>query len=170
MCTQNRKLPNSLRSNNQLFFQVGFIGGICLPCYDLMVQVLPETFPMQKQCQSNLDTWKQKAEKRKRDLFEGKQKEEDVEVKKEETEEEEESGAEVAIDVFDDDDTKNEEEEPIEENPEQDIVESSVAVEVTEAPDEPLEDEEVKETVSKRCTETLMSNERNFFQNQRLEF
>ena len=27
-------------------FQVGFLVGICLPCYELMAQVLPETQPM----------------------------------------------------------------------------------------------------------------------------
>ena len=44
----------------------GFIGGICLPCYDLLVQVLPGTEPMQSQCKTNLETWKRKSEQRKR--------------------------------------------------------------------------------------------------------
>lgn len=48
-------------------FQVGFIGGICLPCYDLLVQVLPGTSPMKKQCVENLGTWKHLSEERKKE-------------------------------------------------------------------------------------------------------
>ena len=43
-------------------FQVGFIGGICLPCYDLLEQVLPSTGPMKEQCAYNLQVWKRKSE------------------------------------------------------------------------------------------------------------
>ena len=48
--------------------QVGFIGGICLPCYDLLVQVLPATAPMQENCKDNLNIWKEKADERRREL------------------------------------------------------------------------------------------------------
>ena len=48
--------------------QVGFIGGICLPCYDLLVQVLPATGPMQQNCKDNLNTWKDKADERRREM------------------------------------------------------------------------------------------------------
>ncbi|XP_071744727.1 probable 3',5'-cyclic phosphodiesterase pde-5 isoform X1 [Lepeophtheirus salmonis] len=41
--------------------QVGFIGGICLPCYELMSQVIPTTSPMMVQCKRNLEDWKKKA-------------------------------------------------------------------------------------------------------------
>ena len=60
--------------------KVGFIGGICLPCYDLLVQVLPGTAPMKSQCEANLGTWKQLSEERK------KQKEEQAEAEKKEKE------------------------------------------------------------------------------------
>jgi cAMP and cAMP-inhibited cGMP 3',5'-cyclic phosphodiesterase 10 len=46
---------------------VGFIGGICLPCYDLLASVLPNTARMQQQCANNLNIWKQKAEEKKLD-------------------------------------------------------------------------------------------------------
>ena len=45
---------------------MGFIGGICLPCYDLLVQVLPGTSPMKNQCEANLSTWKELSEERKK--------------------------------------------------------------------------------------------------------
>ncbi|XP_045160110.2 probable 3',5'-cyclic phosphodiesterase pde-5 isoform X3 [Mercenaria mercenaria] len=43
--------------------EVGFLVGICLPCYDLMTQVLPETKPMQDGALANMKKWKQLAEK-----------------------------------------------------------------------------------------------------------
>lgn len=52
---------------------MGFIGGICLPCYDLLVQVLPNTEPMQKQCKDNLETWKELAEIKRAQANEAKQ-------------------------------------------------------------------------------------------------
>ena len=45
-----------------IIIQVGFIGGICLPCYDLLEQVLPSTSPMREQCAYNLQVWKRKSE------------------------------------------------------------------------------------------------------------
>ena len=48
--------------------QVGFIGGICLPCYDLLVQVLPATAPMQENCKDNLNIWKGKADERRQEM------------------------------------------------------------------------------------------------------
>lgn len=45
--------------------QVGFFGGICIPCYDLLSKVMPTVAPMLKQCQSNLAKWKKLAEERK---------------------------------------------------------------------------------------------------------
>ena len=47
-------------------FQVGFIGGICLPCYDLLVQVLPGTSPVRKQCEENLGSWIHLSKERKK--------------------------------------------------------------------------------------------------------
>lgn len=42
--------------------EVGFLVGICLPCYELMVQVLPNTKPMVDGARSNLKKWKYLAE------------------------------------------------------------------------------------------------------------
>ena len=45
--------------------QVGFFGGICIPCYELLAKVMPTVQPMVDQCQANWATWKQLAEERK---------------------------------------------------------------------------------------------------------
>ena len=45
--------------------QVGFFGGICIPCYELLAKVMPTVQPMVDQCHSNWATWKQLAEERK---------------------------------------------------------------------------------------------------------
>ena len=45
--------------------KVGFFGGICLPCYDLLSKVMPTVTPMLEQCQANLVKWKYLAEERK---------------------------------------------------------------------------------------------------------
>lgn len=42
--------------------EVGFLVGICLPCYELMAQVLPNTKPMVEGAMSNLKKWKYLAE------------------------------------------------------------------------------------------------------------
>ena len=39
-----------------------------MPCYDLLVQVLPATEPMQENCKDNLNTWKDKADERRREM------------------------------------------------------------------------------------------------------
>jgi hypothetical protein len=41
--------------------QVGFISGICIPCYGLLYRLIPETKPLLDGCQSNLERWKQLA-------------------------------------------------------------------------------------------------------------
>ena len=97
--------------------QLGFIGGICLPCYDLLVQVLPNTGPMQKQCLKNLETWKERADARKKEQEEEKKKSD--EDKKEEEEEiekaddDDEGDNEVIEDENDEDKEDKEEEEEI---------------------------------------------------------
>ena len=45
--------------------QVGFFGGICIPCYELLAKVMPTVQPMVEQCHANWATWKQLAEERK---------------------------------------------------------------------------------------------------------
>ena len=46
-------------------FQVGFFGGICIPCYELLSKVMPTVTPMLEQCHSNWSNWKQQVEIRK---------------------------------------------------------------------------------------------------------
>lgn len=41
--------------------QVGFISGICIPCYSLLHRLIPETKPLLDGCQSNLERWKKLA-------------------------------------------------------------------------------------------------------------
>merc|ERR1712071_370500 len=41
--------------------QVGFITGICIPCYSLLNRLIPETQPLLDGCQSNLERWKELA-------------------------------------------------------------------------------------------------------------
>lgn len=37
--------------------QVGFITGICIPCYTLLYRLIPETKPLLDKCQENLRQW-----------------------------------------------------------------------------------------------------------------
>ena len=50
---------------NLNLFQVGFFGGICIPCYELLSKVMPTVTPMLEQCHSNWSNWKQQVEIRK---------------------------------------------------------------------------------------------------------
>lgn len=52
--------------NSACFHQVGFLTGICLPCYRLLYDLIPETKPMLDQCQANLEQWRQIDEEIKR--------------------------------------------------------------------------------------------------------
>ncbi|XP_067002756.2 probable 3',5'-cyclic phosphodiesterase pde-5 isoform X2 [Anabrus simplex] len=45
--------------DQQAASQVGFLMGICLPCYKLISELIPETSPMLEQCQSNLERWQE---------------------------------------------------------------------------------------------------------------
>ncbi|XP_054274469.1 probable 3',5'-cyclic phosphodiesterase pde-5 isoform X2 [Macrosteles quadrilineatus] len=42
----------------QAVSQVGFLMSICIPCYVLLSQLIPETKPLLAQCQANLEQWK----------------------------------------------------------------------------------------------------------------
>ncbi|KAI1288399.1 putative 3',5'-cyclic phosphodiesterase pde-5 [Halotydeus destructor] len=37
--------------------QVGFLRGICIPCYELLADIVPETKPLLHKCRENLDKW-----------------------------------------------------------------------------------------------------------------
>ena len=44
--------------------QVGFIGNVCLPCYQLLSVVILETDQMVKRAEENLLRWKELADKK----------------------------------------------------------------------------------------------------------
>lgn len=44
--------------DQQAASQVGFLNGICIPCYTLLYRLIPETKPLLEMCQKNLDKWK----------------------------------------------------------------------------------------------------------------
>ena len=57
--------------------------GICLPCYELLIHVLPTIEPMLEGCKVNLGHWKElKAQREKEKEEEAKKKEEEEEAKK----------------------------------------------------------------------------------------
>lgn len=39
--------------------QVGFLMGICVPCYTLLFTLLPETKPLLEMCEENLRKWQE---------------------------------------------------------------------------------------------------------------
>jgi cAMP and cAMP-inhibited cGMP 3',5'-cyclic phosphodiesterase 10 len=53
----------------QLFSsQLGFLNGICIPCYSLLHRLIPETRPMLKQCQDNLTRWQNIEDLKKKEM------------------------------------------------------------------------------------------------------
>lgn len=42
--------------------QVGFMSGICVPCYETLAQVIPHVKPLVEKAKYNLDKWKQLAD------------------------------------------------------------------------------------------------------------
>lgn len=46
--------------------KLGFLNGICIPCYSLLYRLIPETKPMLKQCQENFCRWQTIDEKSKK--------------------------------------------------------------------------------------------------------
>ncbi|XP_071446003.1 probable 3',5'-cyclic phosphodiesterase pde-5 isoform X3 [Hetaerina americana] len=47
------------KPDQQAASQVGFLTGICIPCYELLYKLIPETKPMLDKCQQNLERWKE---------------------------------------------------------------------------------------------------------------
>lgn len=45
--------------DQQAASQVGFLMGICSPCYTLLNNLIPETKPLLNMCQSNLHRWQE---------------------------------------------------------------------------------------------------------------
>lgn len=46
-------------TDQQAASQVGFLMGICVPCYTILNNLLPETKPMLDMCEENLRKWQQ---------------------------------------------------------------------------------------------------------------
>lgn len=46
------------KPDEQAASQVGFLTGICLPCYTILANLLPPTKPMMEQINNNLKRWK----------------------------------------------------------------------------------------------------------------
>ncbi|XP_074038739.1 probable 3',5'-cyclic phosphodiesterase pde-5 isoform X2 [Leptinotarsa decemlineata] len=46
------------RPEEQPASQVGFLTGICIPCYDLLYTLIPETKALLEMCKQNLEKWK----------------------------------------------------------------------------------------------------------------
>lgn len=45
------------QSDQQATSQVGFLTGICVPCYTILHSLLPETKPLLDMCEANLKRW-----------------------------------------------------------------------------------------------------------------
>jgi hypothetical protein len=56
----DREKQNELPS-----LEVGFLVGICLPCYELLANILPQTRPMVEGANANLKRWKEMADEQK---------------------------------------------------------------------------------------------------------
>ncbi|KAK7066509.1 hypothetical protein SK128_016611, partial [Halocaridina rubra] len=90
------------KMDDQADSQVGFLSGICMPCYELLFRLLPITEPLLLGCKKNLDTWKQIAEDKKK-LMESKQQEEEGEETDTGIEEVNEDDEEQTVEEIDDD-------------------------------------------------------------------
>nr|CAD7401018.1 unnamed protein product [Timema cristinae] len=55
------RIPNSMmdrrQPDQQAASQVGFLTGICVPCYNLLYRLIPTTKPLLDQCEANLKRW-----------------------------------------------------------------------------------------------------------------
>ncbi|XP_042897333.1 probable 3',5'-cyclic phosphodiesterase pde-5 isoform X3 [Parasteatoda tepidariorum] len=58
------------KSGEQPDSQVGFLKGICIPCYELLHALIPESKPMLNGCRSNLEKWESIAKKKTEDAAE----------------------------------------------------------------------------------------------------
>ncbi|GIY50613.1 probable 3',5'-cyclic phosphodiesterase pde-5 [Caerostris darwini] len=56
------------RMDEQPDSQVNFLEGICIPCYELLYTLIPETKPMLDGCRKNLSIWENLAEERKKEI------------------------------------------------------------------------------------------------------
>ena len=59
---------NRYQEDEQALHQVGFLAGICIPCYSLLCTLMPTVTPMLEQCKQNLSTWRELAEEKKKEM------------------------------------------------------------------------------------------------------
>jgi len=64
-------IMNRFHQDEKALHQVGFFGGICLPCYELLAELLPGARPLLDQCADNLASWKKLAEEKKSEKQDG---------------------------------------------------------------------------------------------------
>ncbi|XP_066975379.1 probable 3',5'-cyclic phosphodiesterase pde-5 [Macrobrachium rosenbergii] len=65
------------KTDEQAGSQVGFLSGICIPCYDLLTKLIPVTEPLLVGCKKNLETWRDIADDKKKELEAKRQDEEE---------------------------------------------------------------------------------------------
>ncbi|XP_050714552.1 probable 3',5'-cyclic phosphodiesterase pde-5 isoform X3 [Eriocheir sinensis] len=92
--------------NEQAESQVGFLSGICIPCYELLHRLIPNTEPLLDGCKNNLQTWKKIAEEKRKVMksnseVEGEEETDTGIEEVNEEEEEEEEGVEALQDIDD---------------------------------------------------------------------
>lgn len=51
-------MMDRFQPDEQAASQVGFLTGICIPCYTLLYRLIPETQPLLNMCQKNLNKWR----------------------------------------------------------------------------------------------------------------
>lgn len=50
-------MMDRFQPDQQAISQVGFLNGICIPCYTLLYRLIPETKTLLRMCQENLSRW-----------------------------------------------------------------------------------------------------------------
>lgn len=50
-------MMDRFQPDQQAISQVGFLTGICIPCYTLLYRLIPETKTLLRMCQENLSQW-----------------------------------------------------------------------------------------------------------------
>ncbi|XP_069161580.1 probable 3',5'-cyclic phosphodiesterase pde-5 isoform X4 [Procambarus clarkii] len=61
------------KTDEQAESQVGFLSGICIPCYELLYKLIPDTEPLLTGCKNNLQTWKRIAAEQTKDTSRNKE-------------------------------------------------------------------------------------------------
>ncbi|XP_063587932.1 probable 3',5'-cyclic phosphodiesterase pde-5 isoform X5 [Penaeus indicus] len=92
------------KTDEQASSQVGFLSGICIPCYELLHKLIPNTEPLLAGCKSNLETWKSIASEKKAKAREEEEEEgEETDTGIEEVNGDEDEEGEETVEEIDDD-------------------------------------------------------------------